>query len=54
MPVNSFADKWVKRIFGSSSQIFLKSARPIVEQINALESGIEKMSDDELKAQTDK
>jgi preprotein translocase subunit SecA len=54
MPVNSFADKWVKRIFGSSSQIFLKSARPIVEQINALEPEIEKMSDDELKAQTDK
>src|SRR5580765_6207858 len=54
MPVNSFADKLVKKIFGSSSQIFLKSAGPVVEQINALEPDIEKMSDDELKAQTPK
>src|SRR5436853_7668157 len=52
MPVNSFADKWVKRIFGSSSDIFLKSARPVVVQINALEPEIEKLTDDELKAQT--
>ena len=52
MAVNSFADKLVKKVFGSSSDIFLKKARPIVEQINALEPTIEKMSDDELKAQT--
>jgi preprotein translocase subunit SecA len=52
MPVNSFADKLVKKIFGSSSDIFLKSAKPIVAQINSLEPQIEKMSDDELKAQT--
>ena len=54
MPVNSFADKWVKKIFGSSSDVFLKMARPIVVQINDLEPQIEKMSDDELKAQTPK
>ena len=54
MAVNSFADKLVKKVFGSSSDIFLKKARPIVEQINALEPTIEKMSDDELKAQTPK
>src|SRR5215510_2831153 len=54
MPVNSFADKWVKRIFGSSSQIFLKKVRPIVDDINAWEPKIEKLSDDELKAQTPK
>jgi preprotein translocase subunit SecA len=54
MPVNSFADKWVKKIFGSSSDVFLKSARPIVVQINDLEPQIEKLSDDELKAQTTK
>ena len=54
MPVNSFADKWVKKIFGSSSDIFLKQARPIVEQVNALEPQIESMSDDELRSQTDK
>ena len=54
MAVNSFADKIVKKIFGSSSDIFLKNTRPIVEQINALEPAIEKLSDDELKAQTPK
>jgi hypothetical protein len=54
MAVNSFADKVVKRIFGTSSDIFLKRARPIVEKINALEPSIEKLSDDELKAQTPK
>ena len=54
MPVNSFADKLVKKIFGSSSDVFLKMARPIVAQINDLEPQIEKLSDDELKAQTTK
>ncbi|HEX6124662.1 MAG TPA: preprotein translocase subunit SecA [Pyrinomonadaceae bacterium] len=54
MAVNSFADKLVKKVFGSSSDIFLKKVRPIVEQINALEPTIEKLSDDELKAQTPK
>jgi hypothetical protein len=54
MAVNSFADKLVKKIFGSSSDIFLKKTHPIVEQINALEPSIEKLSDDELKAQTPK
>ncbi|MEP6703499.1 MAG: preprotein translocase subunit SecA, partial [Acidobacteriota bacterium] len=52
MAVNSFADKLVKKIFGSSSDIFLKNARPIVEKINAFEPSLEKLSDDELKAQT--
>ena len=52
MPVNSFADKLVKKIFGSSSDVFLKSAKPIVAQINGLEPRIEKLSDDELKGQT--
>ena len=54
MAVNSFADKLVKKIFGSSSDIFLKNTRPVVEKINALEPSIEKLSDDELKAQTPK
>jgi preprotein translocase subunit SecA len=54
MPVNSFADKWVKKIFGSSSDIFLKQAKPVVSEINAFEPQIEKLSDDELKAQTAK
>src|SRR4029078_13434932 len=54
MAVNSFADKLVKKIFGSSSDVFLKMAKPIVTQINDCEPRIEKMSDDELKAQTPK
>ncbi len=52
MAVNKFADKWVKKIFGSSSDAFLKKAKPIVEHINSLEPAMEKLSDDELKAQT--
>ncbi|MDM7921094.1 MAG: preprotein translocase subunit SecA [Pyrinomonadaceae bacterium] len=54
MAVNSFADKLVKKIFGSSSDIFLKQVKPIVAQINDWESKIEGLSDDELKAQTPK
>ncbi len=52
MATNRFADKWVKKIFGSSSDIFLKRVRPTVQAINDLEPSIEKLSDDELKAQT--
>ncbi len=52
MAVNAFADKFVKKIFGSSSDIFLKKVKPTVQQINDLEPTIQKMSDDELKAQT--
>ena len=52
MAVNSFADKLVKKIFGSSSDIFLKKVRPVVEQINALEPAIERLSDEELQAKT--
>ncbi|MGI8813172.1 MAG: preprotein translocase subunit SecA [Pyrinomonadaceae bacterium] len=52
MPVNSFADKFVKKVFGSSSDIFLKKVKPIVSEINGFEDAIQKLSDDELKAQT--
>ncbi|HTK26851.1 MAG TPA: preprotein translocase subunit SecA, partial [Pyrinomonadaceae bacterium] len=54
MAVNSFADKFVKKLFGTSSGIFLKKIRPLVDDINSLEASIEKLSDDELKAQTPK
>jgi preprotein translocase subunit SecA len=54
MAVNSFADKLVKKVFGSSSSIFLKKVTPIVAEINGWEAKIEKLSDDELKAQTPK
>ncbi len=52
MAVNSFADKWVKKIFGSSSDVFLKKSKSLVEHVNSLEAEIEKLSDEELKAQT--
>src|ERR1700686_22634 len=54
MAVNSFADKLVKKIFGSSSDIFLKNVKPIVEEISAWEPKLEKLSDEELQAQTPK
>ncbi len=52
MPVNSFADKLVKKIFGSSSDIFLKKVKTTVAEINALEPSMQRLSDDELKAKT--
>ena len=54
MAVNSFADKLVKKIFGSSSDIFLKNVKPTVAAINEWEPKIEKLSDEELQAQTPK
>ncbi len=54
MAVNSFADKWIKKVFGSSSDVFLKKVKSVVAEINDWESKIEKLSDDELKAQTPK
>lgn len=53
MAVNSFADKLVKKIFGSSSDIFLKKVKLTVQQINDLEPSVQKLSDDELKAKTE-
>jgi len=54
MAVNSFADKFVKKIFGSSSDIFLKNVKATVAEINAWEPKLEKLSDAELQAQTPK
>jgi preprotein translocase subunit SecA len=54
MAVNSFADKLVKKIFGSSSDIFLKNVKPVIAQINDWEPKLEKLSDAELQAQTPK
>jgi preprotein translocase subunit SecA len=52
MAVNSFADKLVKKIFGSSSDIFLKKVKPVVAQINALEPQMQALSDEQLQAKT--
>src|SRR4051812_35113832 len=54
MAVNSFADKLVKKIFGSSSDVFLKGVKTAVQEINDWEPKISALSDDELKAQTPK
>ncbi|MBK9164270.1 MAG: preprotein translocase subunit SecA [Acidobacteria bacterium] len=54
MAVNSFADKLVKKIFGSSSDVFLKKVKPVIVEINDWEPKIQQLSDDELKAQTPK
>jgi preprotein translocase subunit SecA len=42
-----------KKVFGTPNDRRVKSARPVVDQINALESEYEALSDDELKAKTD-
>ncbi|HMO82447.1 MAG TPA: preprotein translocase subunit SecA [Pyrinomonadaceae bacterium] len=54
MPVNSTVDKFIKKIFGSSSDIFLKKVKSTVSEISEWEPRIEALSDDELKAQTPK
>ncbi|MEM7664708.1 MAG: preprotein translocase subunit SecA [Pseudomonadota bacterium] len=43
-----------KSIFGSSNERYVKKVSKVVNEINALEDQIKAMSDDELKAQTDK
>jgi len=45
-------DKLLTKVFGSSNQRFLKSIQPIVEEINALEPAIKKLSDEQLRART--
>jgi len=42
-----------RKIFGSSSDRIVKSYRPLVEQINAMEPELEALSDDDLKARTE-
>jgi preprotein translocase subunit SecA len=41
-----------KRIFGSSNDRYVRSLQPLVARINALEPGIQALSDDELRGQT--
>src|SRR5258708_13701890 len=45
-------DQLLTKIFGSSNQRYLKSIQPLVDQINALEPTIKKLSDEELRART--
>src|SRR3982751_5163260 len=43
---------FAKAIFGSSNDRYVRSLRKTVDKVNALETGIQAMSDDELKGQT--
>jgi preprotein translocase subunit SecA len=45
-------DQFLTKIFGSNNQRFLKSITPLVEKINSLESSLQKLSDNELRART--
>jgi len=42
-----------RKIFGSANDREVKALRATVEQVNALEPEVEKLSDDELRARTD-
>jgi preprotein translocase subunit SecA len=52
MAINPFADKLIKKIFGTSSDVFLKRVKPIVQRINDLESEMQKLTDDQLRERT--
>ncbi len=43
-----------KRIFGSSNDRYVRSLGPLVKRINALETNISALTDEELRGQTDK
>ena len=45
-------DKLLTKVFGSSNQRFLKSVAAIVEQINAFEPAVKKLSDEQLRNRT--
>ncbi|HYP53893.1 MAG TPA: preprotein translocase subunit SecA, partial [Pyrinomonadaceae bacterium] len=43
-------DKFLTKVFGSKNQRYVKSLRPLVEQINALEPEVQALSDDEMRS----
>ncbi|MCQ2379529.1 MAG: preprotein translocase subunit SecA [Victivallaceae bacterium] len=45
-------DQVLKLIFGSKSQRDLRKILPLIKKINAIEEGLQKISEDELKAKT--
>ncbi|HSS22750.1 MAG TPA: preprotein translocase subunit SecA [Pyrinomonadaceae bacterium] len=45
-------DKFLTKVFGSSNQRYLKSIQSRIEEINALEPSVKKLSDDQLRART--
>jgi preprotein translocase subunit SecA len=49
---NMSFDDFLTKVFGSRNQRYLKSVQPIVDEINALEPAIKKLSDEQLRART--
>jgi preprotein translocase subunit SecA len=45
-------DKVLTKVFGSSNERFLKSIRPVIDQINSFEPQIQKLSDEQLRERT--
>ncbi len=43
----------LRKIFGTRNERELKKLKPLLEEINSLESGISKLSDRELRLKTD-
>jgi preprotein translocase subunit SecA len=50
----NFADKFLTKVFGSENERFLKRIQPTIDQINSFEPEVEKLTDEELKARTEK
>jgi len=50
--LNDMAIPFLTKIFGSRNDRLLKTYRKTVERINAMEAGLESLSDDELRAKT--
>ena len=50
----ALVDKFFNKILGSNTDRYLKKIAPVVPQINALEPDLKRLSDDELRARTDK
>ncbi len=50
----ALVDKFFNKILGSNTDRYLKKIAPTVAEINSLEPGVQKLSDDELRARTDK
>ena len=46
------AENFLTKVFGSKNERELKRIRPVVEKISALESQMQSMNDETLKAQT--
>jgi preprotein translocase subunit SecA len=45
-------DKVLTKVFGTANERVIKRLLPIVQQIGALESEVEKLSDEQLRAKT--